>query len=140
MTISVKDATGATQTIRTNDDIVGTAGAPDADVLTVQGISGGTPLNVTSSPGTYVEKSGTITTGGTAQTLAAANATRRFYRVMNLSTADLWINDKGVAAVANQPSFKLVPGAMYETLSCAPTAAISIFGATTGQAFSACEA
>ena len=99
-----------------------------------------TALPTIASPSAFTERSGTVTAGGTAQTLAAANAARRFYRVMNLSTGDLWINDRGAAAVANQPAFKLVAGAMYETSSCAPTAAISIFGATTGQAFSAAEA
>lgn len=265
MTLSVKDASGATQTIKTNDDMAGVAGTPSANVLSVQGVSGGSALAVAVSnlpatqaisgtvsvsnlpatqpvsgavsvsnfpatqpvsgsvlvanlpatqavsaatlplpagaaseaslgtigstppalPGSstgimgllrwigtlfasgagvasgalrvvvasdqaaipeispaaaYAERSGTITAGGTAQTLAAANTARRFYRVMNLSTGDLWINDKGTAAVPNQPSFKLVAGAMYEVSSCAPTSAISIFGATTGQAFSAAEA
>ena len=250
MTLSVKDASGATQTIKTNDDMAGNAGTPSANVLSVQGVGGGSALAVTVSnlPGTqavsgavsvsnlpalqpvsgsvsvsnfpatqsvtaaawplpagaaadaslgtigtspptlpgsstgimgllrwvgtlftsgagiasgalrvvvasdqsaipavspsaaYNERSGTIAAGGTSQTLAAANPTRRFFRVMNLSTGDLWINDKGATAVANQPSFKLVAGAMYETSSCAPNAAISIFGATTGQSFSAAEA
>jgi hypothetical protein len=235
MTLSVKDASGTTQTIKTNDDMAGVAGTPSANVLSVQGISGGSALAVSVvnlpaaqavtgtvsvsnlpatqvvtaaalplpagaasdaslgtigtapptlpgtstgimgllrwigtlftsgagvatgalrvvvasdqtaiptflSPSAFTERSGTITAGGTAQTLAASNAARRFYRVMNLSTGDLWINDRGAAAVASQPSFKLVAGAMYETSSCAPTAAISIFGTATGQAFSAAEA
>jgi hypothetical protein len=234
MTLSVKDASGATQTIKTNDDMAGVAGTPSVNVLSVQGISGGSALAVTVAnlPGTqavsgavtvsnlpatqavtisavplpagaateaslgaigtapptlpgsstgimgllrwigtlftsgagvatgalrvviasdqaavpayfpaaaFTERSGTITLGATAQTLAAANPVRRFYRIMNLSTSDLWINDKGAVAVANQPSFRLVAGAMYETSSYAPAAAISIFGATTGQAFSAAE-
>ena len=93
-------------------------------------------------PGTtYTSRSGTITTGGTAQTLMASNTARKGYRVMNLSTADLWINDEGATAIAGQPSFKIISGALYESPAFgASTAAISIFGATTAQAFQASEA
>ncbi|MEQ1697691.1 MAG: hypothetical protein ABL901_17800 [Hyphomicrobiaceae bacterium] len=142
MTLSVKDASGATQTIKTNDDMAGAAGTPSANVLSVQGVAGGSVVAVSAvaPAAAFVERSGTIASGGTAQTLAASNASRRWYRVMNLSTGDLWINDRGATAAAAQPAFKLVAGAMYETGSVAPAAAISIFGATTGQAFSAAEA
>ena len=89
----------------------------------------------------YTDRSGTLTAGGTAQVLAAANPARRGYRVANLSSADLWINDKGGAASATQPAFKVAAGALYESPAFgAPTSAISIFGATTGQAFEAVEA
>jgi hypothetical protein len=89
----------------------------------------------------YTDRSGTITTGGTAQTLMAANANRKGWRIQNLSPTDLWVNDKGAAAVAAQPSFKLAAGASYESAAFgASTAAISIFGATTGQSFEAMEA
>lgn len=85
------------------------------------------------------DKSGTITLGGTQQTLMAANTDRKGYLVQNVSAGDLWINDQGNAA-ATQPSLKLIPGAYYETpLTGAPRTAISIFGATTGQAFTARE-
>lgn len=85
------------------------------------------------------DRSGTITTGGTAQTLMALNATRRGYWVQNLSSADLWISTIGTAA-ASQPSLKLVAGALYETpVHHTSTATVSIFGATTGQAFVARE-
>lgn len=46
MTLSVKDAANATQTIKTNDDLVGVAGTPNANVLTFQGVSGGTAIAV----------------------------------------------------------------------------------------------
>jgi hypothetical protein len=52
MTISVINATGATVTAKTLDDVVGTAGTANTNPLTVQGISGGTavPVSFTSSP------------------------------------------------------------------------------------------
>jgi hypothetical protein len=141
MTLSVKDASGATQTIKTNDDMAGAAGTPNANVLSIQGIGGGLSMAAHRPSLPYTNRSGTITTGGTAQTLAAANTARRGYRVMNLSSADLWLNDKGGAATAAQPSIRIVSGAVYESPAFgASTAAISILGATTGQAFEAAEA
>ncbi len=99
-----------------------------------------TALPVVRSALAYANKSGTITAGGTAQALAAAKSDRAFYRVQNQSSGDLWINDKGATAAASQPAFKLAVGAMYVSEpGGAPSAAISIFGATTGQAFEAAE-
>ena len=86
--------------------------------------------------------SSTITTGGTAQTLFAAAAERRGYTVQNLSSGNLYINDVGGTAVttAAGSSFTLAPGALYESPDGGrPTQAISIIGATTGQAFAARE-
>jgi hypothetical protein len=93
-------------------------------------------------PVTMANISGTITSGGVAQTLAAVNPTRRGCVVQNLSVSDLWINDQGTAA-ATQPSIKVPAGAQFACgspgSSAAPTAALSIFGATTGQAFAGRE-
>jgi hypothetical protein len=86
--------------------------------------------------------SGTITSGGVAQTLAAAFPNRRGCVVQNLSTGDLWINDQGTAAAA-QPSIKVPAGGQFACGSpasaVAPGAALSIFGATTAQAYSGRE-
>ncbi len=169
MTLLVKDANGTTQTVKTNDDLSGTAGAPSANVLSIQGTTGGTALTVTgpltdaqlraaavpvavafpasqsvsaTTPAVAcVDRSGALTVGGTAQTLMAANPARRGYRVQNLSSTDLWINDKGQAATAAPPSIKLVAGALYESPAWgASNGSISIFGVATGQAFEAMEA
>lgn len=87
---------------------------------------------------TPTDVSGTIATGGTSQALAGASATRKGYMVQNLSTADLWINELGVAAVLSQPSIRIPPGALYECQSSGPpVTAIAIIGATSGQAFTA---
>jgi hypothetical protein len=82
------------------------------------------------------DRSGTIATGGTAQQLAKANASRKFLKGQNLSTGDLWINEVGGTAAASQPAYRIPAGA---TFSVSTTQAVSIFGATTGQAFSATE-
>lgn len=85
------------------------------------------------------DKSGTVTLGGTAQVLMAYNAERSGFWVQNVSAGDLWISDIGTAA-ASQPSMKLAAGGLYESpMTGCPTGAISIFGATTSQAFSSRE-
>lgn len=83
--------------------------------------------------------SGTITTGATAQNAASANSSRKGFMLQNNSTGDLWFSTLATA-VASQPSIKLPPGAYYESpLGAGGTGAISIIGATTGQAWSGRE-
>lgn len=88
----------------------------------------------------HTDRSGTVTSGGVAQTLMAANSQRHGCTIQNQSTGDLWIRADGTAAAATQPSVRLPAGAEYQ---CNPTGvqttAHSIFGATTGQAFMAQE-
>lgn len=85
------------------------------------------------------DRSGTITSGGTAQVLMAENLTRTGFSIQNLSTGDLWISSI-TTAVASQPSLKIPAGGLYECpLHGVPTNAISIIGAITGQAFQAME-
>jgi hypothetical protein len=96
-----------------------------APVLLVQGVA-------------QANRSGTIATGGTAQQLMAANADRKGFTIQNLSTSDLWWSAAGTAA-PNQPSYKIAAGMTYETPALYPLTAVSIYGATTGQAFSSRE-
>lgn len=108
------------------------------------GGSGSTPV----AQSALTDRSGTITTGGTAQQLAAANASRRYLLIQNLSTGVLWVNTTGTAAVG-QPSIALkacgvandgTGGAIVFEGSYIPPGAVSILGASTGQAFAAREA
>lgn len=85
---------------------------------------------------TGANRSGTITAGGTAQGLAPANPMRAFLKGQNLSSADLWINEAGSDAAASQPSYRIPAGS---TFAVNTSRAISIWGPTTGQAFSATE-
>jgi hypothetical protein len=90
---------------------------------------------------TPANTSGTITTGGAAQQLAGAFPQRKGCVIQNQSAADLWISDIGTAA-ATQPSVKVPAGAQYVCggyAGGAPSGAMSIFGATTGQAFAGRE-
>ena len=87
----------------------------------------------------YTDHSGSITTGGAAQTMMAANTSRNGFCIQNTSSADLWVGFVGTAA-AGGSSLKLPAGTLYESLPHGvPTGAISIFGATTGQSFAAVE-
>jgi len=85
-----------------------------------------------------VDRSGTITTGGTAQELAAENSIRTGLTVQNISDTDMWIDEVGgTAAAAGTGSFLLpANGGVYQV---GTFNAISIFCATTGKAFTATE-
>lgn len=108
-------------------------------VLLSTDLSGSQRVTTSGSPGTLTDRSGTITLGGTSQTLMAANASRKYLLVQNVSTGDLWFNF-GVAAVINQPSIRLSTGDSFVMESnFISTQAINIIGATTGQAFSSKE-
>lgn len=89
-------------------------------------------------PDTYgplTDISGTITTGGVAQSLALANENRQGWWIRNNSTTSLWVSDI-TTAVASQPSLEIKAGELYESplLGCSQKA-LTIYGATTGQAF-----
>ena len=93
----------------------------------------GTSISIT-------DRSATITSGGTAQQIAAANPTRRGFYLQNLSdTQTLWLSF-GSAATAGRPSFKIPPNSLYVTPAhgC-PTGLVSVIGSTTGMEFSAGE-
>jgi hypothetical protein len=87
----------------------------------------------------YVDRSGSITAGGTAQTLMAANAYRDHAFIGNPNLAgSLWVNDLGGTAAANGAgSTEITPGDVVQTRS---RSAISIIHATTAAKFTAGEA
>lgn len=93
----------------------------------------GLPVNPRTA-GTLTDRSGTITLGGTAQQAAAANASRKYLFLQNVSAADLWFN-LGVTAVVAQPSIKLAAGEKMDFTDFIPTDLVSVIGGTTGQAF-----
>lgn len=99
--------------------------------------AGGTVVTATPSLTACTDRSGTITAGGTAQVLAAANPSRVFLKGQNISTSDLWINETGGTAAVNAAGSYVI-GARG-TFSISTSRSISIYGATTGQAFTATE-
>lgn len=96
------------------------------------------PVTVNTASGvTTTDRSGTLTTGGTAQVLAPADAARRGGWIQNNSTGDLWVSEVGTATMGGS-ALRIPAGVAYEWPSHGiPVTALSIIGATTGQAFSA---
>jgi len=83
------------------------------------------------------DRSGAITTGGTAQQLAPANAARKSLTIQNISAGDLWVNEiGGTAAVDTAGSYKIPTG---QAFIVATNRALSIVGATTAQKWTATE-
>ncbi len=112
------------------------------DVVTnsyvVGSATNGTPFSY--STATITSRSGTIATGATAQSLMVANAARKGWFIQNNSTGDLWVNRFGGTAIAGQPRLLIPAGALYETPDGGSGGnALSIYGATTGQTFTAAE-
>lgn len=124
---------------------VGTPGSPSGPVQSVQGVSGGYPVGVTGVSGSLTDRSGSITTGGTAQQIAATNAARRYLFICNTSTEILHVNFGATATSAN--SYPLAAaanageagGSLTFEGSFIPSGLVSILGATTGSTFVAKE-
>lgn len=88
---------------------------------------------------TLTDGSGTITLGGTAQTLFAALQSRRYLLIINNSAGILWINFT-TAAVQASPSIQIPTGGQFVMQNSGVSSElISIIGATTGQSFIAKE-
>jgi hypothetical protein len=86
-------------------------------------------------------RSGTITTGATAQAMMAANAARRYLLIQAPTTnsESFWINFT-TTAVRSQPSIEVAPGVTFAWEgSFIPTEAISVIATTTGTPFVAKE-
>ena len=94
----------------------------------------------TAHASTIVDHSGTITVGGSSQTLMASNASRHGCSIQNESQYDMWFNELGSSAAASEPSHLLPAGGEWICPSNGiPTTVINIYGGAAGQAFSARE-
>lgn len=94
----------------------------------------------TPASGALTNRSGVIASGATAQSLMAANASRKYLFIENLDQSeDLWINFT-TTAVASQPSILIKPnGSFVMESSFVSTEAISVIAATTNHAYAAKE-
>jgi hypothetical protein len=142
MTLLVKDANSAVQSLSTQSDAssnlvpVHVPAALAGSVATP--VSAMAPLPVVNAAGTAAsDGSGTIATGGTAQSLFGGLVPANGWLVCNNSSGALYVSDVG-AASAGGASIQIAAGATFATPSgYRPPGAVSIFGATTGQAFAA---
>lgn len=90
----------------------------------------------------YVNRSSTITTGGTAQTAVAANSGRLALVIHNVDAAEaLYVNLVGTAVVDGAGGIKLAAGAtlIFDGSGIVPTNAVSVIAATTGHKFTIYE-
>lgn len=111
-----------------------------APSVTSSGASSSTPNYVRPSTGTLTDRSGTITTGGTAQQAMAANTSRKYLLIQNISDTNMWINFT-TTAVQDSPSILLLAngGSLAQEAGFVSTEAVSIICATTGKKWTAKE-
>lgn len=135
-------------------------GTPQTTANTIQGNASGIPVpvsgTVTATPGISVgaptNRGGTITTGGTSQTLASSNGARKCLIVYNPVSAtgqgiaaaeSVFVNDNAVAATVNGGGnyAELTPGASttFCPNSVSDQTTVTINAATTGHVFGAKE-
>jgi hypothetical protein len=97
-----------------------------------------TALSYTTFP-EVVDHSGTIASGGVAQTIMAANPARTYLFIENTSDTDMWFNYTTTAGVGGT-SIKIGAGAAYENPNAfCPTGAISLYCASGSKSFTAKE-
>lgn len=105
----------------------------------VAALSTTTPLPVQSANATPTNRSGSITTGGAAQTVMAALSTRKGYFFQNISSEIMWGSWVGTAAPNTAGSFPIQPNGIIRSTQVCETTALSIYGATTGKVYTAWE-
>lgn len=144
MTLLVKDANTMVQSLSTVTDASGNLVPAHAPAATnAQGVAAPVgpqnPLPVVNTAGNAAsDGSGTLASGGSAQTLFGGAVPANGYLVQNNSSAALWISDTG-AASSGGASIQLAPnGGIFMTPSgYKPAGPVSLFGGTAGQAFAA---
>ena len=105
----------------------------------VAALSTTTPLTVQSANASPTNRSSTITTGGAAQVAMAALSTRKAYFFQNISSEIMWGSWVGTAAPNAAGSFPIQPNGIIRSTQVCETTALSIYGATTGQKYTAWE-
>ena len=144
MTLLVKDANTMVQSLATEVDGNGNLVPVHAPATTnAQGVSSPVglqnPLPVINAAGAVAsDGSGTVVTGGSAQTLFGGIVPVNGFVVQNNSSAALWISDVGVASAGGASIQLAANGGLFATPSgYKPAGAVSLYGATTGQGFAA---
>jgi len=137
----VTNTTGAA-TAANQTNVQSAVGTAATTAITIQGSSSGVsvPTNARQT-GTLTDRSGT--TSGTASTstqVAAANTSRKYFIIQNVSTtATIWVNFTS-AATATQPSIQLLPGGSFVMeAGYVSTEAINVLSTTASVAYTAKE-
>lgn len=143
MALLVKDANTTVQSLSTQVDAAGALVPMHVPGAVVGSIvlpaSAAAPLPVISTAGTAAsDGSGVIASGGTSQNLFGGVVPANGWLVCNLdSTHAIYVSDVGTAS-AGGSSIQIAAGATFITpAGYKPPGALSIYGGTTGQVFSA---
>ncbi len=142
MTLLVKDANSSIQSISTQADIAGNLVPVHAPAAIAGGVATpvgpAAPLPVINAAGSAaIDGSGTVLTGGIAQTLFSGVVPVNGFLVANTSSATLYVSDIGTAS-AGGTSIPIAPGAVFITPSgYKPPGAVSLFAGSNGQSFAA---
>jgi hypothetical protein len=144
MTLLVKDANTVVQSLSTQSDANGNLVPVHAPAATdQQGVSTPVgpqnPLPVINTAGTAAsDGSGAVAAGGSAQALFGGAVPANGFLVQNNSAASLWVCDVGTASAGGASVQIAANGGLFATPpGYKPGGAVSLFGATTGQAFAA---
>lgn len=113
--------------------VIGGDGVNDGDA------SKANPIPIAQPGGSLTSISGSVTTGGTAQVLAASNANRKGLTLQNTSSSELRVSPWGTASAT--AGYKVAADALLvlDAPHCG-VGAVSVWGATTGQTFVGGEA
>jgi len=142
VSLLVKDANTTTQSLSTGLDSSGNLVPVHAPAAIVAGIATpvgtGSPLPVINTAGSLAsDGSGTVSAGGTAQTLFGGIVPINGWLVANNSSASLYVSDVGTAT-SGGASIPVAPGSVFATPSgYKPAGAVSLYGSATGQAYAA---
>jgi hypothetical protein len=144
MTLLVKDANTTVQSLSTVTDGNGNLVPVHAPGSTnpqgvVMPVGPQNPLPVVNTAGTAAsDGSGTVASGGNAQTLFGGAVPANGFLVQNNSSAALWICDTGAASNGGASIQLAANGGIFMTTSgYKPAGPVSLYGGTTGQAFAA---
>ena len=102
-------------------------------------VSNGNPLPVQNANAAPTDRSGSIKTGGEAQVAMDALSTRKAYFFQNISSEIMWGSFTGTAAPNAAGSFPIQPNGIIRSTQVCETTALSIYGATTDNVFTAWE-
>ena len=144
MTLLVKDANTSVQSLSTVIDGNGalvpvhTPAAANAQGV-ASPVGPQNPLPVVNTAGSAAsDGSGTVASGGNAQTLFGGAVPANGFLVQNNSSAALWVCDTGAAANGGASLQLAANGGIFATPSgYKPAGPVSLYGGTTGQAFAA---
>jgi hypothetical protein len=103
--------------------------------------SGTWTVTVVPPVGALTDRSGTITSGGTAQQICAANATRKYLLIQNTSSVDMWVSfTTATPTAAGAGCYKIAAGGSFESSpGFVSNQACYVFCATTSATYSASE-